>query len=799
MSTRAARAIALGVATAVVAGAALAAPGATGVAAAGDVVVVPAEEVTDVAGPSVSADGRWVVFAGTVGGRRTVYRHDRHTGETIDLSPVPESVRAGDTISPRLSADGCVVVALTEVAFDVFRDDDRGERWDVYRLVAPECGGRPNAWELVSAATDGTALDAVFPDSPPTLSGSGALVAYVRQAPRAPAGVGAIDVVDLTVPITEPARATRAPGLPAEPPSHAFRYRGATHPVLSENGRHLAFVSDATAHAALPGWADGPSPGDAAVAQVYVWDRLADDQRRSVHLMSGHDGQPSAAGADSPAVSEDGRVVVFRSADQAVVPATLPTCADACPTQIYRYDRDTDGNGIFDESSDLPPLTIASAVDAGVVEGGLPVAGDGASWSPAVSADGSQVAFVTDATNLLPSRRSGGGGPEDGDLLVAEHHLGRIRRVLDRPDHIGVPGAHDRPALSRTGSVIAFDTIAAATLDDSQQAVTRATRTVVSVEVGPDLSLAALDFGTVVPGLESAELYTRVLNAGPAGFEPAIVETSSPEFRITGGTCSPGVIVAAGESCSVSLTFTPSGPASSEATLSVRAGEEDGAEVSTVLAGAGGEPVLLAEPGGVDVASSAVVGEAGNRSALDIRNVGLAPTEIVDVAIGGVDPGDFVMASESCTGRALNPGATCAVEVEFDPAADGYRSALLTATTQSGQSTSAVLGGFARYRPTLRTAAAQAGAGGEIGIGGSGFPAGAEVAIGFDGVGGSFAGVTTDDDGAFLAVVTLPARLRAGTHRLVAWSADGAVATTELDVVGRRAGSPPLTPGYGLG
>ena len=27
------------------------------------------------------------------------------------------------------------------------------------------------------------------------------------------------------------------------------------------------------------------------------------------------------------------------------------------------------------------------------------------------NADGSQVAFVTDATNLLPSRRAGGGGP----------------------------------------------------------------------------------------------------------------------------------------------------------------------------------------------------------------------------------------------------------------------------------------------------------------------------------------------------------------------------------------------------
>ena len=105
---------------------------------------VVAAVVDGATGPTLSADGRWVVFGGLDGERHTVYRTDRASGETIELSPMPRDVPEGDTLHPRLSADGCVVVAVTEIAFDLFRDDDRRDRWDIYRLVVPECGGQPN-------------------------------------------------------------------------------------------------------------------------------------------------------------------------------------------------------------------------------------------------------------------------------------------------------------------------------------------------------------------------------------------------------------------------------------------------------------------------------------------------------------------------------------------------------------------------------------------------------------------------------------------------------------------------------
>jgi hypothetical protein len=186
-----------------------------------DGVSIVVADVTDASMPSLSEDGRWVVFQGREGDRRSIYRSDRSTGSTREISVVPAAVQPGDTILPRISADGCVVVAITEIAFDLFRDVDRRERWDVYRLVVPECGGQPNGWELVSSSTLGTAIDGVFTDSTPALSGSGSIVAFVHQLAGAPEGVGTITVVDITLPVNEIGREDEVAGIAAEAPYRA--------------------------------------------------------------------------------------------------------------------------------------------------------------------------------------------------------------------------------------------------------------------------------------------------------------------------------------------------------------------------------------------------------------------------------------------------------------------------------------------------------------------------------------------------------------------------------------------------
>ncbi len=762
-------------------------------------------DLVDARRPSLSNSGDWAVFEGTLAdGRRSVFRANVGSSEAAELSPVPPSVRTGDTIQPRISADGCVVVAITQIAFDLFRDDDRGDRWDVYRLLVPECGGQPNGWELVSSNSSGTARDGVFTEWTPAVSGSGAVVAYVHQSDRSNDPLATITVVDITIPINEFGREQPVAGVPAEAPNGAFVYSGFTAPELSQNGRHLAFVADATASALLPGWGYGLIPGGPATTQVYVWDRGYGDQRNAVRLVSGSGDTPASLGADSPAMSEDGRVIAFRSADRTLVPAVLPSCASptSCPTQIYRFDRDTDGNGIFDEASRLPPLALVSAVDAGVVGSGIPTAGDASSWSPSLSADGSQVVFVTDAVNLLPSRRAGGGEMTDGDVLIAEFRLGEIRRALDDGASASVPGAHDRPVLSKTGQTLVFDTSAGAGLTAGLTAGTAmasaAGRNLVVVRYTPQLGFAELDFGSVLLGFESAELYATVQNAGPAAFEPGAVFTSSPNFKVTGGTCTTGVIVAAGDSCKVELTFNPTAPRAFEATLTVRSVGFVPTQISTQLRGAAGDPILQANPGGVDMAP-AVVGESGGRVAIGVTNNGFAPTRVERIDLGGLHPGDFEVVTQSCTGRALNATASCAIEVEFKPRSPGYRSTLVRVATGIGEYTSAVVGGYARYSPTLNASAAEVTAGQELGIGAYGFPPNAQISIGFDDGSQPFVTMTTGGEGGFLSNIVLPVNLRPGDRTLMATGPDATVAVTTLHV---RAAPRPGTanvPGFGLG
>ncbi len=116
---------------------------------------------------TVSGDGRFVAFEGLPGHgdpavaavdarTSTVYVTDRENAITVEVTVVPEGQRPGNSIHPVLSGDGCSIVVTTEIALDVFRDDDTGLRWDIYRQRLEHCGGTPGDWELVSTLPGGS-------------------------------------------------------------------------------------------------------------------------------------------------------------------------------------------------------------------------------------------------------------------------------------------------------------------------------------------------------------------------------------------------------------------------------------------------------------------------------------------------------------------------------------------------------------------------------------------------------------------------------------------------------------------
>src|SRR5688572_10067099 len=154
----------------------------------------------------------------------------------------------------------------------------------------------------------------------------------------------------------------------------------AAPPVISADGMHRAVEL-----------CDGTHRSDGAP----ICDVLTIDERtfRFENMSTAVDGTPSQDHSSEPKLSRDGRYIVFRTNS----PTLLPP--DAAPGQIVLRDRDTDGDGLFDEP-DASSLRVVSVSSTGQT-------GDAESAAAEVSADGRFVAFRSRASNLVAGDTNG--------------------------------------------------------------------------------------------------------------------------------------------------------------------------------------------------------------------------------------------------------------------------------------------------------------------------------------------------------------------------------------------------------
>lgn len=160
------------------------------------------------------------------------------------------------------------------------------------------------------------------------------------------------------------------------------------YPSLSANGRFVVFQSDAT------NLVSGDSNG---VVDVFVHDRVTGVTTRESVNSSG--GQANAF-SNWAAISGDGRFLAFRSAADNLVAGDHNGVADA-----FLRDR-------------LTGVTTRVSVSS------LGVEGDAPSYEVSISADGSFVAFYSEAANLVPGDTNGW-----PDVFVHERITGLCERV----------------------------------------------------------------------------------------------------------------------------------------------------------------------------------------------------------------------------------------------------------------------------------------------------------------------------------------------------------------------------------
>jgi hypothetical protein len=131
------------------------------------------------------------------------------------------------------------------------------------------------------------------------------------------------------------------------------------------------------------------------------------------------------------------------------------------------------------------------------------------------------------------------------------------------------------------------------------------------------------------------------------------------------------VSVAAGASCQVNVSFTPTANGTRTASLAVT--DDAPASPQTVaLSGSGGLAAVQLSAPSIDFANEAV-GNTSPAQTVTVTNAGYSTTNIASISVMGTNASDFPE-TNTC-GPTLAAGANCSVSVTFTPAAMGARSA----------------------------------------------------------------------------------------------------------------------------
>jgi len=390
-----------------------------------------------------------------------------------------------------ISADGRYV-AFFSYASNLVPGDTNGYNDDVF--VHDRETGATTRVSVDSAGNEGNSASAN-----PAINADGRYVAFASQASNLVPG-DTNDDIDVFV----HDRQTRATERVSVDSAGNEGNWWSQHPAISSDGRYVAFVSGAT---------NLVSEGTNGYEQIFLHDRDTDgdgilDEAGAIatKLLSVEGNMHST----DPSMSPDGRYVVFASWASNLVLGDANGVVD-----IFVHDRDTDGDGVFDETGATATewVSVDSAGNQGNEESRYPaISADGryvafASWAsnlvpddtnghydifvhdrqtgvtervsvssagnegnaisefPAISADGRYVAFQSQASNLVP-----GDGSDDYDIFVHDRQTGTTERVsVDNAGNEGNEWSR-YPAISADGRYVAFESSASNLVPDDANA-----------------------------------------------------------------------------------------------------------------------------------------------------------------------------------------------------------------------------------------------------------------------------------------------------------------------------------------
>ena len=319
-------------------------------------------------------------------------------GDTLRVSVADGTNAQGadSSVDASISGNGNLVVFKSN-ASNLVPSDTNGTVADVFvrdraagttRLVSVD----PSGNQFTSASEEPAVS---FDGSTVTWSTNGEI--YVRALPSGPTKL-----------------VSKTPGnAPADGVSH--------EPALSGDGNLVAYWSTANGLG---------TPDPAFTSDVFVYNRATD----TTELDSvGTGGTPAGLGDGSflPSLSGDGRYIVFET---------------KAP-----FDAASDPNGVYDvylRDRLLNTTRLVSHTSSGAAGNARSFEGNG---GPVISQDGSTVAFVSDASDLVS-----GDTNNRSDVFVFHASTGSVERASVSTAGVEGVGASTRPAINADGSVVAF-------------------------------------------------------------------------------------------------------------------------------------------------------------------------------------------------------------------------------------------------------------------------------------------------------------------------------------------------------
>ena len=247
--------------------------------------------------------------------------------------------------------------------------------------------------------------------------------------------------------------------------------------------------------------------------------------------------------------------------------------------------------------------------------------------------------------------------------------------------------------LTTTTLPVGTDSITASfvgTANDAASNSTPAVTVTVNAATGPGVTLAPsnLSFGSTVVGTPAAAAQSVTLTNN--GTSPLTISaiTATGDFALDPSTtCSTSNQVAAGGSCTVAVSFTPTAAGTRTGTVTISDNASGGTQV-IALTGAATAPGVTLAPSNLSFGSTVVGTPAAAAQSVTLTNNGTSPLTISAITATG----DFAQdPSTTCsTSNQVAAGGSCTVAVSFVPTAAGTRTGTVTISDNASGGTQVI-------------------------------------------------------------------------------------------------------------